>query len=92
MTRKADLPPEQHVRTVMAGMLADATAGGPRPTMLAWPATSAWPTPPGVTERDAARLGAAYIPAVLACGLGTLWATSGHAELVDRLGCRSPGC
>jgi len=35
MTRKVDLPPEDHVRTVMAGMLADAAAGGPRPTVLA---------------------------------------------------------
>jgi hypothetical protein len=35
MTRKIDLPPEEHVRTVMAAMLAGATAGGPRPTVLA---------------------------------------------------------
>jgi len=35
MTRKIDLPPEQHVRTVMAAMLADAAGGGPRPTVLA---------------------------------------------------------
>ena len=27
--------PKEHVRTVMAGMLADAAAGGPRPTVLA---------------------------------------------------------
>jgi hypothetical protein len=35
MTRKVDLPPEDHVRAVMAGMLAAAAAGGPRPTVLA---------------------------------------------------------
>ncbi|HUY48647.1 MAG TPA: hypothetical protein VMV92_23495 [Streptosporangiaceae bacterium] len=35
MTRKIDLPPEEHVRAVMAGMLADTAAGGPRPTVLA---------------------------------------------------------
>ncbi len=35
MTLKVDLPPEDHVRTVMAGMLAAAAAGGPRPTVLA---------------------------------------------------------
>jgi hypothetical protein len=35
MTRKIDLPAEDHVRAVMAGMLADAAAGGPRPTVLA---------------------------------------------------------
>jgi hypothetical protein len=35
MSRKVGLPPEDHVRAVMAGMLADAAAGGPRPTVLA---------------------------------------------------------
>ncbi|HEY4853075.1 MAG TPA: hypothetical protein VII22_19985 [Streptosporangiaceae bacterium] len=35
MTRKIDLPAEEHVRAVMARMLADADAGGPRPTVLA---------------------------------------------------------
>ena len=35
MTRKINLPAEEHVRAVMAGMLADADAGGPRPTVLA---------------------------------------------------------
>lgn len=35
MTRKIDLPPEEHVRTIIPGMLADAAAGGPRPTVLA---------------------------------------------------------
>lgn len=35
MNRKIDLPPEEDVRAVMAGMLADAAAGGPRPTVLA---------------------------------------------------------
>jgi hypothetical protein len=37
MTRKIDLLlPEEHVRAVMAGMLADAAAGGPRPAVLAF--------------------------------------------------------
>ncbi len=35
MTRKIDLPAEEHVRAVMARMLADAHASGPRPTVLA---------------------------------------------------------
>jgi hypothetical protein len=35
MTRKINLPAEEHVRAVMTGMLADADAGGPRPTVLA---------------------------------------------------------
>jgi hypothetical protein len=35
MTRKIDLPAEDHVRAVMAAMLTDAAAGGPRPTVLA---------------------------------------------------------
>lgn len=35
MTRKTGLPPEDHVRAVMAGMLADAAEGGPRPAVLA---------------------------------------------------------
>ncbi len=35
MSRKINLPAEEHVRAVMAGMLADAAAGGPRPTVLA---------------------------------------------------------
>jgi hypothetical protein len=35
MTRKADLPPEDHIRAVMTTMLADAAGGGPRPTVLA---------------------------------------------------------
>ena len=35
MTRKIELPAEEHVRAVMARMLADAAAGGPRPTVLA---------------------------------------------------------
>jgi hypothetical protein len=35
MTRKINLPPEEHVRAAMAGMLADAAEGGPRPTVLA---------------------------------------------------------
>jgi hypothetical protein len=35
MIRKVDLPAEDHVRAVMARMLADADAGGPRPTVLA---------------------------------------------------------
>jgi hypothetical protein len=35
MTRQIDLPAEEHVRAVMARMLADADAGGARPTVLA---------------------------------------------------------
>jgi dienelactone hydrolase len=35
MTRKVNLPPEEHVRTVMTGMFAEAATGGPRPTVLA---------------------------------------------------------
>jgi hypothetical protein len=42
MTRKIDLPPEQHVRTVMAAMLADAAGGGPRPTVLALARSLGW--------------------------------------------------
>jgi len=35
MSRKIDLPGQAHVRTVLADMLAEAAAGGPKPSVLA---------------------------------------------------------
>jgi AcrR family transcriptional regulator len=35
MSRKIDLPAETHVRAVLAGMLAEAAAGGAKPSVLA---------------------------------------------------------
>lgn len=41
MSRKIDLPTEAHVRAVLADMLAEAAAGGAKPSVLALVAFSA---------------------------------------------------